>query len=374
MKADMKNSPASTIIRTSEDFKKLRSDWDKLIDKCKSYTVFSTWRWMYTWWEVYKNSDMELFISTLYDEDKLVSISPFYIKYKVIYIIGSGEEESEEVSSEYLDIICLPEYASLSARMIADILSSNHEFVWNKFVTKYILENSTLNKYFLPHMKGSGYRCIKHQIGFQFLIGLPKNIISYMDSLKPKFRLKVKNRINTVNTSSFFSEKVLENFSEIDYFWNTLRTLHELRWEGKNKPGAFTSEKFSHFHKRMIEHFLLEGNIQLLILYIHNKPMAAIYNFGIGEVIHYYQSGFDPAYAKEYSPGNTLIIKSIEKAILSNIDKFDLMVGPEDSYKREYSADKGIAYNITIFNNNLYGTLSSFLAKIKSLLKKFTLR
>lgn len=325
---------------------------------------------MYTWWDVYKTSSMELFIITLYVENRLVCLAPFYIKEKVIYIIGSGEDESEEVSSEYLDIVCLPEYASLSAHMIANILSSNHGNIWNKFVAKYILEDSTLIRHFLPHMTDIGYRSIKYQIGFRFLIDLPENINSYIDSLKPKFRLKVNNRVNTVSTSECFSEKILDNSSEIEYFWNTLKNLHELRWRSKNKPGAFASEKFNRFHKKMIEHFLLEGNIQLLILYFHNKPMAAIYNFGIGKVIHYYQSGFDPAYAKKYSPGNTLIIKSIERAILANTGKFDLMVGPEDSYKREYAANKCIAYNVTIFNNNLYGILSSLLINIKSSLKR----
>lgn len=92
-----------SVIDTSAGFSELQQDWGGLYEECAKATIFSSWDWMYTWWEVFKAKlKTELFIICLYDKNKLVGIAPFHIvssfpKYwiqgKTLCFLGSGEEK-----------------------------------------------------------------------------------------------------------------------------------------------------------------------------------------------------------------------------------------------------------------------------------------
>ena len=108
------------LIDSVEDFQALKTDWDTLYDKCEGGSIFSSWDWMFTWWEVFKDQfDRELFILALYQEGELVGLAPFQIctppspksliQGKTLNFIGNGEASEDAIVSEFQDFIVLPE-------------------------------------------------------------------------------------------------------------------------------------------------------------------------------------------------------------------------------------------------------------------------
>jgi hypothetical protein len=43
----------AAVLRDTKDFVSLREEWDDLYNSCLSATPFSSWEWLYSWWEVY---------------------------------------------------------------------------------------------------------------------------------------------------------------------------------------------------------------------------------------------------------------------------------------------------------------------------------
>jgi len=61
------------IVDTIDGFISLEEAWDLLYEDNSNVTVFLSWDWMYTWWEVYHNSiSSQLFILCAYENNELI--------------------------------------------------------------------------------------------------------------------------------------------------------------------------------------------------------------------------------------------------------------------------------------------------------------
>ena len=97
-----------TELKKKAHFYSLRKCWTQILYKSDQDTIFMTWDWLYTWWEIY-SAKKQLSILLIQENDgDIVGIAPFYtthqkslgVPMRVLKLIGS-----EEVCSEYLDII-----------------------------------------------------------------------------------------------------------------------------------------------------------------------------------------------------------------------------------------------------------------------------
>ena len=103
------------IIQDRNKFRNMSLEWNSLLEKSNVFSVYLSWEWLYTWWEIFgKTQNWELFIVTVRENGELVGIAPFIKRQiKVLGIInrisieflGTGEDEKDEVCSNYLDII-----------------------------------------------------------------------------------------------------------------------------------------------------------------------------------------------------------------------------------------------------------------------------
>ena len=90
------------LVTTNEGFKALRDDWCLLNKNASKGNIFTTWEWLQSWWEVYKdNGRRQLYIIKYIDNnDKLIGLAPFQIvnnpkKYfpcsRQLIMLGAGE-------------------------------------------------------------------------------------------------------------------------------------------------------------------------------------------------------------------------------------------------------------------------------------------
>ena len=100
------------IIREEDEYLLLQSDWEQLHSESKARELCNSWVWLYCWWKIFKQSEWELQICCLYDNDRLLAIAPYYIDRRVsggcLRLMGKGEPEKQEVCSEFVDILVKP--------------------------------------------------------------------------------------------------------------------------------------------------------------------------------------------------------------------------------------------------------------------------
>ena len=95
------------VTTDSEGFRNLKEPWRALMDDSDA-SAFSTWEWLYTWWEYFGQGD-RLFIITLTEQGVPVALFPHFIRPRrllfggrvgMIHTIGS-----DYTASDYLDFV-----------------------------------------------------------------------------------------------------------------------------------------------------------------------------------------------------------------------------------------------------------------------------
>jgi CelD/BcsL family acetyltransferase involved in cellulose biosynthesis len=120
--------------------------------------------------------------------------------------------------------------------------------------------------------------------------------------------------------------------------------LHEARWHMKKETGVLTDPRVACFHRRAASGLAAAGLLRMHSLSINHEVIAALYGFARAGTMHYYLSGFDPAWER-FSPGSLLIRYALGCAAEAGDTRFDFLRGPEP-YKYRWGAKDQPQYRI----------------------------
>jgi hypothetical protein len=100
----------AAVVRDTTRFVTLREEWDELYRNCPSATPFSSWEWLYSWWEVYGESSYGLRLVTLRDQGGLlVGLMPLMVRRpsfgRLLLIGGDKTTLYSDVMTPYKDIL-----------------------------------------------------------------------------------------------------------------------------------------------------------------------------------------------------------------------------------------------------------------------------
>jgi CelD/BcsL family acetyltransferase involved in cellulose biosynthesis len=91
------------------------------------------------------------------------------------------------------------------------------------------------------------------------------------------------------------------------------------------------------FHQRVAGEFLRRGRLRLHRLDVGGEPIAVIYCFRYGDVVSFYQTGYDARYGR-YGPGRRIMAHAVASAIDEGARVFDFLRGDEP-YKKGWGAE-----------------------------------
>ena len=124
------------LINSTFGFNALQNDSDELYDKCQMCSFFSSWDWMFSWWEVFKKQlNTELCILGLYKNDNLVGLAPLqivssfpksFVQGKTLGFLSSGEPKDVQIESYKKD-----QYAAEHVAM--------HRLRWTPHKFRYVI-------------------------------------------------------------------------------------------------------------------------------------------------------------------------------------------------------------------------------------------
>lgn len=316
----------------------LEKEWDVLLNLSRNRSVFLTWEWVRTWWEVFKEGK-ELFIIVFRDENEtLCGMAPFYrmeklrrpFRVRELRFLGFGEE----VKPDYLGVISAPEMEKEVTAALCGYLqevSSEWDTLYLTDIPEelpYLEEIARFykEKRYLIHQKPSAdCTYIPLDISYDRFIGtLGKN-------LQYNIGRRTKTLFKNFKTEFFLWEDPFTVREGIEH----LGFLHRRRWVAKESNHSFSSDRYLVFHQQIAERFLRKGWLRLYGLKVDGAIVALLYCYRYLGKIYYYQSGFDPDWYK-YSVGLVLRASALRHAIEEGASEFDFLRG-DHGYKQEWS-------------------------------------
>lgn len=357
-------------VNTEEEFLLLKERWNTLLRESAENNYFLSWEWLWTWWEAYKVTGLDLCILLFERGEHLIGIAPFYMKqigrkkaFGSRRLLFLGTQEGK-VISEYMDVIHRRgEEADVLRQMLGFINDRDlcDEILLHKMktdsLTIQILKDIAKEKR-LQFAMGESIKCP--------FIELPSSYEVFLTSMTPSLRWKLRSGPTRLGRYADVNFRKTNGVFELESDFKELVRLHQLRWKLRNHQGSFSDREFHHFQQQVMKEMLKNGHLELWFLSIDGINIAAIYNIRYHDKIYYYQSGLDVLFDRRLSPGLLLHGHCIREAIHNQVQEYDfLLQGELDSYKQRWTQEYRTVADIHLARTDKV----NFLTKIGNLLK-----
>ena len=334
---------------TWEDIVPHAETWDRLAGG----VPFRSWAWLSSWWRHYglpSRGDLSTRLMVLGVQDgsgRLAGIAPWYLsrsaaKGWVLRWLGSGE-----VCSDYASILCMPEDADRVSETLAEYLTGSNcacgaRHCWDLLEVDGVDAEDAVVTRLLRQLDERG--CAQHENSplRTWRLTLPKTWEEFLRLVSKGRREKLRQAERRLFQTGRAIMRTVENCAQLDPAMEALIDLHQKRWQMLGEPGCFLSPRFTAFHREAARRLLLAGQLQLQLLEIDGRTVAAEYQLagapgtpGQG-VTYFYQGGIDPQRLAD-EPGHLITTATVKRAIEQGGRAIDFLRGDEP-YKAHFRA------------------------------------
>lgn len=340
-------------IEDPAGFAALAEEWEVLLAESGQDRLFLTWDWLQTWWR-HLRGRRRLFLLTARHGRKLVGVAPLalappkpsrLVPFRTLELLGSGT-----VGSDHLDVIIGRGWEMEVLEAFADHLARD------RFVLQLsrVGRGASLAWRAAQRLASRGWTFREGSIEVCPFIRLGGHTWeSYLATLGSAHRYNVQRRLK--NLKRRYTVELRRAASEEDRgaALDGLLHLHDARWRPRGGSDAFTSAGLVSFHEEMTRRALARGWLRLFELRLDGRPAAALYGFRYRDTFSFYQSGFDPAFAKD-SVGLAMMALAIRSAIEEGAAEYDLLHGDE-AYKFQWARETRELARLEVYPPSLRG-------------------
>jgi CelD/BcsL family acetyltransferase involved in cellulose biosynthesis len=353
----------------------LRTEWDELLSRSESASVFQTWEWVTTWYEHFGDGKT-LWVLTVRDRDgRLVGIAPWsrtstgLVGMRFLHLLGRGNQ-----LTEYVDVILQTDVAAAATEAIFEALRR-----WAADWDLLVLPTTPADGPFIPTVRSLadryGYRMLSvESVGISR--PLPGTWEEFYRSLRKSMKSNVNNYVNRLHREGHDERMVVvEDPDELDAALDTFLGLHRRRAEARlprRHKNRFASPAHRAFLYTVARRLLTRGKIWPCFLYVDGQPVAAqICLLHAGRVYTYY-SGFDPDWAF-HGVMMVLTRRCIERAIESGYREVDMLLGM-DQEKLRWGCQPRPVTHLTLASPRLRSQASLHLYRLNLVRKEYLAR
>jgi CelD/BcsL family acetyltransferase involved in cellulose biosynthesis len=198
---------------------------------------------------------------------------------------------------------------------------------------------------------------------------------SYLASRGREHRYGVQRKLRALHKAHTVSFECAQTEDERRTALALLLELHERRWRAKVDAApsdAFHTPSLRAFHDAFTRHALAQGWLRLFVLRLDGAPAAALYGVRYGRTFYFYQSGFDPAFARQ-GVGVVTMALSVQAALAEGAETYDMLHGTEE-YKFHWANRTRPLVRLEVFPAQAQGRVAAALAAVAAHLRPMARR
>jgi len=332
------------VLQDADLFDALRDEWDDLLHRSVTDTIFGTWAWNKHWWDAYHPG--KLWVMVVRDADqRLLGIAPWFIDESdpdapVLRCIGC-----EDVT-DYVDLLVDADHVDQVYDRIAQYLHENGD-AFTAIEICNIPQASPTKTRFAQSLEAVGYTVAVNQRDVCPVIPLPDSWDAYLANLDKKQRHEIRRKLRRAEGQ--------RKMGGLD--WYTVDDSHDLNAEIERFLGlmATASEEKARFlenpqhvafFKAIVPSLYAAGLVRMIFITMNDSDTVAAYlNFDYHNRKLVYNSGLDTSRHAHLSPGIVLLSFDIQKAIEDGFEAYDFLRGDEN-YKYRMGGQDTAVYTL----------------------------
>ena len=253
------------------------------------------------------------------------------IPLRRVYLNCAGENEADSTYIEFNSLLSLPEHEEAVARALVKFLRSRK---WDELLLPGVVEQDAI-------------RILASSLGANEITEVPSLYVDFSGFRDPPAdflnTLSSKTRYHIRRTQRAYEEiggactlRVAQSAEEALGMLRQLAELHQARWTGRGRSGAFSSPRFTGFHEMMIRRKF--DRTLMFCVQAGAGVVGILYCFLFRGWVYFYQSGFSYTLDSRRSPGLLTLYLAISQCLeRPELKGFDLMAGDVE-YKRSLSS------------------------------------
>lgn len=329
----------TTIITDINHLHIDRETWNSMAAGNITNTVFQTYEWFHSWWEIF-GDEYKLIFVLVEDASGLRGLAPM-----MIHEDKCGEAVLRlacDVNADYCDFLIRGNRLEVIHCIMDGLLDQGLDF--NHMILKNVPDYSTT----IACIKTA---CIGRNLDIRLLNPTPtptllirnheddaRHLANKYSVLRHCRKLEKSGNLDFKNITNFDTHYAIEN---LDIFFNQ----HISRYSLKQDESLFLNKKNRLFYKKLIDNMKGTEWIIFSILTYNESPIAYHFGFLYNGILTWYKPAFDID-IKSKSPGTVMLKKLIEYAIENGADELDYTIGNEP-FKKRFS-------NHLRHNNNIW--------------------
>jgi CelD/BcsL family acetyltransferase involved in cellulose biosynthesis len=338
-----------TLTHDAEALSALRPEWDGLLRFSPTDSIFLTWEWLATWWEVYQPGRQLWLLLARDSGERLVGAAPLMLcqrsagplRWRELLFLSAEEGLGDP---DHIDFPIASGWAEPAIRGFWHELASKRG-QWDVLNLTGLHPDSPLPAY-APEL---GVEVIQEAGEACPYILLPDCWETYLhETLSQDHRRGIRRygrRLEQeIGDQSAYHE--VTSKAELDRMLDTLITFRRQYARLNHLPDFFGTPEAIAFHKKLAERLFERGWLHAHYLTIKGQMAAWVYDFKYKGVAYGYQTGYDPQWAY-YSPGRLIIAYSIRAAIEQGLYKYDMLRGDE-TYKTGWAKQLQTDINLRV--------------------------
>ena len=340
------------VIDDPDEARALSPRWRALLDRASTPEPALTPLWILSWWRVFgEETRRTMKLAVFFEDRELVGLAPLLsrwavyrhaLPYRRLEVIGTGEDEADEVCSDYTGVLAARGFETRVTEALARGLMGGMLQPWDEVLfANMSAEGGVSPGGLLDALRAEGARVTLAPAGVCPYVPLPPSWGEYLGRLDGSRRYALTRSLRELEgwAGPHGPEvKRAGNPSELAEGVRILRALHTERWASKGRPGVFASTRFTRFHEAVMPALLdgVDGALDLLWLVVRGEPVAVVYNIVFRGKVYFYQSGRRVDVPKGVKPGIALHALALKRSIEAGRREYDFLKGAS-RYKREFA-------------------------------------
>ncbi len=279
--------------------------WQAL-EKISNPSFFQSWYWVRCWIET-SGADPRLLVARS-SKGAILGLALLHEAQKRQY--------GRKVSTLYLQETGVPEIDSIYIEYNGFLAATAHKEAVTRQCFRYLADSAQIDgfKRSWQDIRLSGIDAFTKDLAeaSNYSVHLDEERRSYFIDVDT-IRLSEKKYLETLSRNTRqrinHARRLYEKYGEIEIrraadlgeaveFFDRLKVLHQNYWHSKGNPGAFSSQYFEKFQRKLLETAFENDEIDVLRLTAGEEEIGYLLNFVLDRTVYQYQSGFSYAHPK----------------------------------------------------------------------------
>jgi len=322
-------------ITTWSEFDQLADDWNRLLGKSGSPSIFLTWEWIRSWRRAIGESVDPYVVVVHRENGDLAGIAPLYLasvrllhiaEFRMLRFMADAA-----TGAEYPDwIVDAGDEAEICDAIARHLRESRGAWdaIWLTTVSGWAGAEQRIR--IAAERNGLRVRARNREFAH---IRLPARLSEFESRLSTKSRQRLRRNSRRIREMDSVNIVRCSARDELPRFLDALFNLHQLRWRAAGMDGSFFRQPVvESFYREMAPVALQKGWLWLCALQQGESIKAVQFGYAFNGSYLQLQEGYDPEFRA--GAGNALRHSVIERCIEAGIGEYDFLVGTSEHKKR----------------------------------------